>query len=211
MIGYAGAMPLGTNLAHDLRSGKAVSDRRFDTLYPSEVRIHSRIHFTPVKVALRVRDWVGNEPGLRVLDVGSGCGKFCLVLAASGPGRVTGIEQRPNLHEAALAAAGKLGVNNAEFRCGRMEDLDWTPFNVFYFFNPFYERIAYRKGMDDKTPPHAGVYFDHIRVVKEKLAQAKSGTRVFTYHGMGGRLPSEWVLLRSEVIHTDELQLWVKP
>jgi len=187
-----------------------VSDHRFDELYPPEVRVHSRIHFTPVKVARRVRDWLGNEPGLRVLDVGSGCGKFCLVFAASGPGKVTGIEQRPNLHQSAEAAAGLLGLTNTTFVCGRMEDLDWRGFNTFYFFNPFYERIAYRKGMDDKTPPHAGVFFDHVRVVREKLGEAKSGSRVITYHGMGGRLPSDWLLVRDEEIHTDEIQLWVK-
>ena len=204
-------MPTGTSLAADLRSGKQISDRRFDSIYPPEVRVHSKIHFTPVKVALRVRDWLGIDSGLRVLDVGSGCGKFCLVLAGSGPGRISGIEQRPNLHQAALDASAKLGLTNTQFLCGRMEDLDWSSYNVFYFFNPFYERIAYRKGMDDKTPPHAGLYFDHVRVVKEKLAQAKSGTRVLTYHGMGGRLPSDWILVRTEVIHTDELQLWVKP
>ena len=53
----------------------------------------------------RIRDWLGGEPGLRVLDVGSGSGKFCLVLGASGPGKVTGVEQRPFLHQAAEAAA----------------------------------------------------------------------------------------------------------
>lgn len=163
-----------------------------------------------MKVALRARDWLGSDPGLRVLDVGSGCGKFCLVFAASGSGRVTGIEQRPNLHDTAVSAAAALGLANTTFVCGRMEDFDWTPFNTFYFFNPFYERIAYRQGMDDRTPPHAGLYFDHIRVVREKLDGAKSGARVVTYHGMGGRLPQDWVLVRSEEIHTDELQLWVK-
>jgi len=164
-----------------------------------------------VKVALRVRDWLGDDPDLRVLDVGSGCGKFCLVFAASGRGKVTGIEQRPNLHEWAVTGASLLGLSRATFLCGRMEELDWKGFNTFYFFNPFYERIAYRKGMDDRTPPHAALYFDHIRVVREKLDQAKSGSRVVTYHGMGGRLPPDWLLVRTEEIHTDELQLWVKP
>lgn len=204
-------MESATALAAALRSGRPVSDRRFDQIYPPEVRVHSRIHFTPVKVALRARDWLGADPSLRVLDVGSGCGKFCLVLAASGPGRVAGIEQRPNLHEAAQNGAAALGLGNTSFVCGRMEDYDWTRHNVFYFFNPFYERIAYRRGMDDRTPPHAGLYFEYVRIVREKLGRAPSGTRVLTYHGMGGKLPSDWLLLRSEIIHTDELQLWFKP
>lgn len=188
-----------------------MSDARFDHLFPAELRVHSKIHFTPVKVARRVRDWLGPDPGVRILDVGSGCGKFCLVFGATGPGRVTGIEQRPNLHQAAEAAAKALGLERTTFLCGRMEDLDWRAFNTFYFFNPFYERIAYRQGMDDRTPPHAALYFDHIRTVRDKLDTVKSGSRVVTYHGMGGRLPSDWVLVRSEEIHTDELQLWVKP
>ena len=203
-------MVKGAPIAQALRSGKSVSDRRFDQLYPPEIRVHSKIHFTPVKVACRVRDWLGDDPSMRALDVGSGCGKFCLVLAATGSGRVTGIEQRPNLHEAAQAASEALGLRNTTFVCGRMEDYDWSGHNVFYFFNPFYERIAYRKGMDDKTPPHAGLYFDYVRIVKEKLGAMKSGTRVFTYHGMGGRLSVDWTLIRTEIIHTDELQLWVK-
>lgn len=198
-------------LAKDLATGRSVSDQRFDQIYPPEVRAHSRIHFTPVKVALRVRDWLGDEPGLRVLDVGSGCGKFCLIFAASGPGRVTGIEQRSNLHDLAVGGAEAMGLTSASFVCGRMEDLDWRGFNTFYFFNPFYERIAHRQGMDDRTPPHAALYYDHIRVVRQKLEQAKRGSRVVTYHGMGGRLPADWLLVRTEEIHTDELQLWVKP
>ena len=198
-------------LLKELREGRMISDRKFDELYPLEVRVHSKVHFTPVKVALKALDWVGFDSGLRVLDVGSGCGKFCLIFGASGRTKVTGIEQRPFLHEAAVAAAAKLGLTNVTFVCGRMEDLDWAEFNTFYFFNPFYERIAYRKGIDDRTPPHAALFFEHLKAVKEKLAAAKSGSRVLTYHGLGGRLPSDWLLVRTEDIGTDELQLWVKP
>lgn len=197
-------------LGRDLRAAKAVSDSRFDQLYPPEVRVHSKVHFTPVKVALMAREWLGSDPSLRLLDVGSGCGKFCLVFGAAGPGKVTGVEQRPNLHALAEDAARALGLTHLSFVCGRMEDLDWRGFNAFYFFNPFYERIAHRRGMDDRTPPHAALYFDHLRTVRDKLNQVKSGSRVVTYHGMGGRLPPDWVLIRSEDVHTDELQLWVK-
>ena len=199
------------SLLKDLRAGRSVPDRKFDELYPPEVRVHSKIHFTPVRVALRALDWVGFDAGLRVLDVGSGCGKFCLIFAAASRGKVTGIEQRPFLHEVAVAASERLGLTNTTFLCGRMEDLDWKEFNTFYFFNPFYERIAFRKGIDDRTPPHATIFFEHLRAVKDKLAGAKSGARILTYHGLGGRLPSDWVLIRSEAIGTDELQMWVKP
>lgn len=202
--------PWGSRLSRDLSAGRFVSDQRFDRVFPQEIRIHSKVHFTPVAVAVRAREWLGPDPGLRLLDVGSGCGKFCLLVGATGPGRISGVEQRPNLVQAAEVAVDILGLRNVTFSCGRMEDFEWRGFNAFYFFNPFYERIAYRKGIDDRTPPHAGLYFDHVRTVRAKLDEVKSGARVITYHGMGGRLPSDWVLVRSEAIHTDELQLWVK-
>jgi len=200
-------MPHAKALAETLGRGRAVADFRFDALYPPEIRQYSRVHFTPVAVALKVREWLGSEPSIRLLDVGSGCGKFCLVFGASGPGRVTGIEQRPNLHAAAEAAAAELGLTSVTFLCGRMEELDWRQFNVFYFFNPFYESVARRRAMDDRISNNAGLFFDNLRQVRKKLDTVKPGSRVLTYHGLGGRLSSDWVLLRSEPIHTDELCL----
>lgn len=197
-------------LLESLKQGRLISDSQFDAIYSKDIRVHSRIHFTPVKVALKVREWLGPDKGIRLLDVGSGCGKLCLILASGGYGQYSGIEQRFRLVEAAREAALQLGLRNVQFTCGRMEEFDWSSFNVFYFFNPFYERIARRKGMDEQTPPHAALYFEHLKTVREKLAQTKGGTRVFTYHGMGGHLSSDWTLVRSEPIHTDELQLWIK-
>jgi len=198
------------DIAETLGRGRAVPDFRFDALYPPEIRKHSRVHFTPVSVALKAREWLGPEPTIRLLDVGSGSGKFCLVFGASGPGKATGIEQRPHLHDAAVAAADVLGLANVSFVCGRMEDLDWHPFNVFYFFNPFYEALARRRAMDDRISTNAGLFFDNLRYVRKKLETVRSGSRVLTYHGMGGRLSSDWVLLRQEPVGTDELCLWVK-
>jgi hypothetical protein len=203
-------MPQAKAVAETLGRGRAVPDFRFDAIYPPEIRRHSRIHFTPVAVALKVREWLGPEPSLRLLDVGSGCGKFCLVFGASGLGRVTGIEQRPHLHAAAENAAQAMGLANVSFVCGRMEDLDWRPFNVFYFFNPFYEAIARKRAMDDRISMNAGLFFDNLRQVRKKLEDVRPGSRVVTYHGLGGRLSSNWLLLRSEPIHTDELCLWIK-
>ena len=48
---YPVFMPIGTSIAAELRAGKLISDRRFDSLYPPEIRVHSKVHFTPVKVA----------------------------------------------------------------------------------------------------------------------------------------------------------------
>jgi predicted RNA methylase len=144
------------------------------------------------------------------LDIGSGCGKFCLIFAASGKGSVTGIEQRPTLHRVAEDTSRSMGLTDVRFLCGRMENLDWSEFNMFYFFNPFYERIAHRSGMDDRTPYNAGLFFEHVKTVRDKLSTVRSGSRVVTYHGMGGHLANDWQMIRSDDICTDEIQLWVK-
>jgi predicted RNA methylase len=162
--------------------------------------MNSRIHFTPVRVALKVREWLGLDPDVRMLDVGSGCGKFCLILAASGPGSVAGIEQRPDLHMVAQTAARSMGLSNASFLCGRMEHLDWSEFNTFYFYNPFF----------DQTPFSGILSSSLLTAVEDKLNSARSGSRVITYHGMGGPLPEDWRLTQAQEFGTGELVLWVK-
>jgi 2-polyprenyl-3-methyl-5-hydroxy-6-metoxy-1,4-benzoquinol methylase len=81
----------------------APEDNQFDLLYPPEIRALSRAHWTPVKVARRAASFLVREPGTRVLDIGCGPGKFCIVGALATPGRFTGVEQRKQLCELAQA------------------------------------------------------------------------------------------------------------
>ena len=46
--------------------------------------------------------------------------------------------------------------------------------------------------------------------VRQRLAQARSGTRVVTYHGFGAEPPEGYVLKADEACGSDRLQLWVK-
>jgi arsenite methyltransferase len=65
------------------------------------------------------------RPGERVLDLGSGAGLDAFRAAqAVGPGgRVIGVDMTPAMLERAVAAAGALGVEQVEFREGRIEAL----------------------------------------------------------------------------------------
>src|SRR5262252_4157790 len=82
-----------------------VDDSLFDRIYPDHVQRLSRLHFTPVSVALRAAEWLSPDPGRRVLDAGAGAGKFCMVAALSHPGRWHGVEIDPALVAVASAAA----------------------------------------------------------------------------------------------------------
>ena len=72
----------------------ALEDSRFDLVYPREIRELSDRHWTPVEVARKAAVFLVREPGTRVLDIGCGPGKFCIVGALATDGRFTGVEQR---------------------------------------------------------------------------------------------------------------------
>jgi len=57
-----------------LRAGELVDDAAFDELFPPWARALSRVHFTPVRAAVRAAAWLAARPGARVLDVGAGAG-----------------------------------------------------------------------------------------------------------------------------------------
>jgi hypothetical protein len=203
-----------------LTEGVPVADSAFDSLYPHDVYDLSRTHWTPVIVALEAVRMLVTEPGFRVLDVGSGCGKFCLVGALASEGEFTGIELRPRLDEEARRAKAALAVytpaaERAQFFCGEMQQLDWSVFDGFYFYNPFYENLLddtnrEKQIIDRDIPLSSGHYFDLTRVVRRKLDEAKVGTRVVSYHGIGVPLPLGWHRHERRAIGSGDLELWVK-
>ena len=147
----------------------------------------------------------------RILDVGSGCGKFCLVGALSSQGEFTGIEQRSNLSLVATENAEALKAKSANFIHGNAFDLDWSSFDAFYFFNPFYELKEWDRRIDQTLDGKTEL--DFVRYVREathRLVKAKAGTRIVTYHGYGGAPPSGFYLSKTIPIGTDSLSLWVK-
>src|SRR4029077_8901586 len=59
------------------------SDDEFDSAYDKQIRELSEQHWTPLWVAARVAHLLTRSGATRVLDVGSGAGKFCIVGALS--------------------------------------------------------------------------------------------------------------------------------
>ena len=100
-----------------------------------------------------------------------------------------GIEQRGNLVDIAQDAARRIGTGRAQFLHGNMVGLDWSDFDGFYLFNPFYEHVA------SDLPPIEGtlafsalLYRKYVAITYNKLRHARIGARVVTYHGYGGPL-----------------------
>jgi predicted RNA methylase len=186
----------------------AVSDRELDEVFPEELRDRSHLHWTPVAIAMRVVELLAPARHARVLDVGSGVGKMCLVGALMTDATWWGIEQDATLVAAANHAAWALDVNRrTRFVHGDGSRVAWDEFDALYFYNPFGTLML---------APHASAFVRYatlqgtLRRVEQRLATTRVGTRVVTYHGFGGTLPPGFTLLSREPAGGDALELWVR-
>lgn len=205
-------MPETRAVLRGLRRGWEISDEDFDRIYPPWARRLSDPHWTPLSVARRAVTLLTEDGGAStILDVGSGVGKLCHVGALTSAATFVGIEQRAGLVDVARDTATRLHADRALFLHGDMAALDWGEFDGFYLFNPFYEHVsAEHAPIDDSLTPSLNQYRRHVAATRFKLAQARPGARVVTYHGYGGPMPAGYRLAQSEPAGSDCLELWHK-
>src|SRR6185295_16593683 len=74
------------------------SDSQFHHLYPVSIQQLAQKHWTPLHIARKASRFLVTEDNVRILDIGSGAGKFCLSAAFYKPRAFYyGIEQRKSL------------------------------------------------------------------------------------------------------------------
>lgn len=195
-------------LGDALRRRAPVSDAELDQVFPDELRDRSLLHWTPVAIATRAAELLAPSPDVRVLDVGAGVGKVCLIGALITGATWWGIEQDAVQVAAANHAAWMLGIaDRTRFVHGDGSRLAWDEFDAFYFYNPFTTVLL---------APHASPFVRYatiqstLRRVEQRLAATRPGTRVVTYHGFGGQLPAGFTRLVREPAGEDALELWVR-
>ncbi len=200
-------------LQEKLKMGFRVSDTQFDKIFPSDLRSQARLHWTSVAVALEATQLLtaGWDPGegVQILDVGSGAGKFCFVGALASAAHFTGIEQRKTHVDAARSVARSQRIPRVRFRCCDLEAVDWGIFHGFYLFNPFYEHINSDMRVDQAVSFSQSRYEKCVEIVQQKLSACRPGTRVVTYYGFGGPLPSSY--RKEEGLElSPHLELWTQ-
>lgn len=185
-----------------------MQDFTFDRVFPASQRFRSWLHWTPVDVATRAVALLAPTPGRRVLDIGAGVGKLCLVGAATTTSMWFGIERDADMVRIAQAAAARMHVEHRTgFQHGDVASVDWGAFDAFYLFNPFAE-VLYSGTGDAHVRRER--YVATIALVQRQLSSTDPGTRVVTYHGFGGEMPPCFDCVHRETAREDELCLWVR-
>jgi SAM-dependent methyltransferase len=185
------------------------SDAQFNTLFPEPIRKMTRRHWTPLLVAQKAAAFLRTGPGVKILDIGSGCGKFCLAAGYYYPDtQFTGVEQRAYLTEVANTALKTLGLKNVNLLTANITEITFKDYQHFYFYNSFYENLAETEKIDQAIPYSKELFEQYSYYLYKQLREARKGTRLVTYHSVETEIPDEYQIVQTDV--NDYLKCWIK-
>lgn len=185
------------------------TDTCFNQLYPVAMQRLSGKHWTPLEVAKKAGKFLAAESKKRILDIGSGVGKFCLAAAAYHPScSYFGIEQRHHLIGHAESARLQLGLSNVSFIHGNFTQLDFGNYDHFYFYNSFYENLRGTEKIDQSIAYSEELYDYYSRYLFRQLEKKPTGTRLATFHSMEDEVPEGFHIVASEMDNL--LKFWIK-
>lgn len=185
------------------------TDSILNKLYPEPIQSLADRHWTPLHIVQMVAPFLATHPGVKVLDIGSGVGKFCLAGAYYKPyASFFGVEQREHLIAHGEKARNQLGLENVQFIHSNITELDFRQYNHFYFFNSFYENLMDRDKIDENVTHSTFLYNYYHKQLYKKLNEMPAGTRVATFHSLGNKIPPAYHLVDSKA--GDLLKFWLK-
>jgi len=183
-----------------------LSDEDFDAIYPPKIRRLAEKHFTPLPVAKTASAFLVREMGTKVLDIGSGAGKFCIVGALNTSGHYTGIEQRSTMVDLSRRVSEYHGLSNINFIHTNVTSIDFRDYDAFYIYNSFYENIDVHDRIDDTVLVAPALYGAYLMYTFDQLSRVKPGTRLATYHTLRDIVPPGFTLIKS--MYEGRLDLW---
>jgi hypothetical protein len=191
-----------------IQSNLDVADDEFDLIYSKKIKAVSEMHFTPVKIAKMASAYLAAHSGAKVLDIGSGAGKFCMIGSAHTTGYFYGVEQRKNLCSIAKRISRHYKLTNLQFIHSNILDIEFKTYNAFYFFNSFYENISRLGAIDNQIPIHRNLYEEYSCYVREQLDTMPMETKLVTYYSFQKEVPDSY---KVQFVSLDEkLKFWKK-
>ena len=185
------------------------SDFQFHQLYPFDIQLLANKHWTPLNIIQKVVPFLVPEDGVKILDIGSGVGKFCLSGAYfKSKAQFYGIEQRKNLCGYAEDAKNVLGLMNVSFIHGNFTQLDLKQYDNFYFYNSFFENINGSEKIDNTILYSESLYDYYSQYLYNQFEKMPLGTRVATCCSWDDEIPPDYHLLET---HSNKLlKFWIK-
>jgi len=183
------------------------NDSDFDWIYPEHLQLLSSRHWTPLRIARKAANFLA-VPNTKVLDIGSGIGKFCLAGAFHYPNTIFyGVEQRRQLVQVAENAKSYTQIYNAGFIHANVTQINFKKFDHFYLFNPFWENIEHNHKIDNTIETSFSLYAYYTQYLFNELLARPSGTRLVTYHSSAEEVPPNYKLIEG----SDEplLRMWI--
>ena len=185
-----------------------INDDDFNSIYPEKIRMLARKHWTSVSVAKAASEYLVEKPGSKVLDIGSGAGKFCLIGAANTKGHFTGVEQRLELIELSRRLSTSYFIRNAKFIHGNITSIEFRDYDAFYFYNSFYENIDRLNKIDCTVTLDIQLYHLYSMFVVEQFTSLPLGARLVTFCSPVNIIPPTFRLQDSS--HEGFLKFWEK-
>ncbi len=175
------------------------SDIQFHYLYPPTIQRLARRHWTPLDAVEKAVQFLAPKEGVRILDIGSGVGKFCLAGAYyKRRAFFYGVEQRKDLVEHARTAQKAVGLSNVSFIHQNFTRLDLKKYDHFYFYNSFYENVKGTPKIDYNVPFSETLYNYYNRFLFKQLEEMPAGTRVVTRCSWEDRIPPSYAVVDSD-------------
>lgn len=185
------------------------SDTKLHQLYPEDIRSLARMHWSPLYIIQKVLLFLASNEPVKVLDIGSGVGTFCLAGAYYKPSAAFfGVEQRKNLVEHAETARKRLGLENVQFIHRNFTQLNLNEFDHFYFYNSFFENLDGTDKIDNKIVYSNELYNYYSIYLYNQLEKMPVGTKLATYCSWGDEIPPSYRLV--EASFNDLLKCWIK-
>lgn len=182
-------------IADYLRLNMPVKDKEFDMIYPASLRKMSKRHFTEIEVAIKAAQLLVTKPKQKVLDIGSGVGKFCFVAASCSDAMYTGVDYRKQFIELCKGLTVKHGFRNVNFIHSDIMNIDFAKYDSFYFFNSFQEHIDKTAKLDSTVEVNLEKYNKYSEYLKQQFEKLSDGTRIVTYHVNANQIPSSYRLV----------------
>ena len=185
------------------------ADIQFNQVYPDSIQLLAQRHWTPLAVAKKAAQYLAMENNVRILDIGSGVGKFCLAAANYRPNAFYyGVEQRKSLVDHAETAKEILGLENVSFINANFTQVDFKNYDHFYFYNSFYENFPGTNKIDNSIDYSRELYNYYNRYLYKQLERMPPGTRIAAYHSLEDEMPPEYHIVGVEMDRL--LKFWIK-